>query len=260
MTKLEKLCTKCGTLKLLADFYKRKETKSGYRSHCKNCVDEHAGKIRDIKRGHNKKGCIHFSNEDKMKDDELSTWYMAGLLAADGNINNKNGVSLTLHPQDLETIEFFKKYFEYTGDIKLYKNKYPYCILNKVPKLVNTLNERFNITKRKSLTLKPPKNIPTVEHSLAYIIGYIDGDGCIYVKDKFKQIQILGTKEILDFILNTFSNYCDIQIQPRKSSSKNVFQINLSGNLTSDKCKYYQLIKKLNFKGHSNGSKTSQDN
>ena len=32
-----KKCTNCGEIKLIRDFHKRKDSKDGYRSHCKKC-------------------------------------------------------------------------------------------------------------------------------------------------------------------------------------------------------------------------------
>lgn len=36
---MKKVCTKCGVEKNARDFHKRKDTKSGLRSHCKDCVN-----------------------------------------------------------------------------------------------------------------------------------------------------------------------------------------------------------------------------
>ena len=35
-----KVCSKCKEEKNICDFYKRKETKNGYRSDCKKCFNE----------------------------------------------------------------------------------------------------------------------------------------------------------------------------------------------------------------------------
>jgi hypothetical protein len=243
----DKICSKCKINKSVLEFYKRNDTKCGFRSHCKSCVSTRETEKRDRQRGSKRKNCKYSFNEDRLLQDDLLTWYIAGLLAADGHIHEKKqSVSLTLKMEDIETIKIFKEYFEYDGVVSMYQNKYPYVRINGSKKTVSILNDKFNITPKKSLTLLPPCNIPSSEHALAYIIGYIDGDGCIYTTPKITQLQILGTEDLLNFILGVFSEYCNVSnLRPRKSSSENVLQICFSGNLTNNKCKYYNILKKM---------------
>jgi len=236
-------CSKCQAEKPKEEFYIRNNTKRGYSSHCKICKKEYSDKISKIKRGNRDIGCRYSKNEQKIDEDSLLSWYIAGLLAADGFVY-KNRVGIILHEKDIETIEIVKNFFEYSGPIATYNKIYKSLVINKCPHLIKQLNEKFNITKKKSLTLSPPQKIPSLEHALSFIVGYIDGDGCIYCSDKIKQLHILGTSQMLDFIIKTFSSICNISISPRKSSSKSleVKQICLSANING---KYGKLLKIL---------------
>ncbi|MBD2076247.1 hypothetical protein H6F86_20670 [Phormidium sp. FACHB-592] len=62
------------------------------------------------------------------------------------------------------------------------------------------LEKHWNITPRKSLTLQPPNNL-NPEHSLAYVKGFFDGDGCAHLrKNGILTLCFYGTFESLDWI------------------------------------------------------------
>lgn len=114
----------------------------------------------------------------------LISSYYAGLLAADGNVyyHKDNGcqVVLGLHEDDGLHVSKFADTLGYTGNLKTYKNGKHNIVrlsLCKAKELARDLEANFNITPNKSLSLQPPKLAH--ELSLAYLIGYIDGDGCI---------------------------------------------------------------------------------
>lgn len=117
----------------------------------------------------------------------------AGFIAADGciyeyNDNNKR-LKIELSLKDIEYLESFKKDIEYSGPILRYK--YPYTYKNNTIyyhkchlhisdiNIVNDLAKNFGIFKKKSFNIKPP-NL-TGNYKLAFIIGLLDGDGCIRI-------------------------------------------------------------------------------
>lgn len=113
-----------------------------------------------------------------------------------------------------------------------------------MPLILETLKDKFNIIERKTSILKPPKNIPSVNHALSYIIGYIDGDGCISKSKTNQMITIVGTYDILNFIKKVFSCYCDMVAPIRSIKNTNkVFVLSFAGNLREGK--YTFLTKKL---------------
>lgn len=238
-----KTCSKCLLKKENSEFSPANDKKDGLSSHCKSCRNKTASQKLEIKRAGKRPYSTYYINQDKINDDSFKMWYIAGLWAADGNISKKQRrISITLHPKDLEILEIIKEYFEYNGPINYYKNKYRVLTFSGVSQIIEVLQTKFNLSPNKSLTLEPPPTFPSLEHALSFIVGYIDGDGCIYKSDKSKQLQILGTEKMLKFILNTFNQIVNITLQPRPASSPNIFQINL---YVSENGKYATLIKKL---------------
>lgn len=124
--------------------------------------------------------------------------YFAGLLAADGNIYD-NLVSITLHPRDIRILQSLKESAKSNKPISTYKGLYK-CLAFNSKDMVRDLSDNFNIIPKKSLILEPP-NIKNQQHIANFIRGYIDGDGCFH---KDKQLIILGTKDVLNWIVNQF--------------------------------------------------------
>lgn len=92
--------------------------------------------------------------------------------------------------------------------------------------------KNFNITPRKSLTLLPP-NLSDTNLIDAFICGYIDGDGSIFLyKNNVRNIQdslsisIVGTYEIVLWIKERFSQILGKEfgsIQKNHNSEKNTY-------------------------------------
>jgi hypothetical protein len=241
-----KTCTTCKETKPLESFYKRSKSKNLYTSQCKSCRSILDIGVRKSKRNGKRKGSRYNIDQKAFDNDDLTTWYLVGLLAADGCIDEANNrVRLTLHSRDLKTVNLLKEHFKYDGPLYFRGGgKYVGCEFTGVPDIVNTLVNRFNITQNKTATIKPPENIPTVNHALAYIIGYIDGDGCIASSHGNQIITIIGTCDILQFIKNVFSSYCNIDTTIKKIKNTNmVYKLSFGGNLKTGK--YIYLRNKL---------------
>lgn len=167
---------------------------------------------------------MYTKNELFFQDPNVLNSYWAGFIAADGCIRNK-ALQFKLSKNDIGILERFVIDTDAKNPIKVYveNNKlakdstYKFCYLNiTCGRWVEDLKKYFNITQRKTLTLLPP-TIVQKNHILAFIVGYIDGDGSIVVwKDKCrkdhvrKEISILGTNELLswikDFINSNYAN------------------------------------------------------
>jgi hypothetical protein len=247
-------CNSCKEKKLEFLFYYRNKKQNIRRKTCKNCINLKNKKIRLEKRNPNlRKYSKYTLNEEAFNQETEEVYYYAGLLAADGCLfktsEKSKRLSLTLHEKDITTIENFKNFIKFDGNILFYRKKYPYISITGANKLVNTLEKKFNIVTNKSLIYNPPK-IDNLNLALAFIVGYIDGDGCLYKSKngKFYQIQILGTQKMLDFVCNIFKKIePSFNLKPRKSSSKtdSVKAIAISGNFKSDNYKYKNILKHL---------------
>jgi len=142
----------------------------------------------------------------------LENSYWAGFIAADGNIGNrKDRVQIKLMASDLHHLETFKRCCDSTSPIAdsyTKQKKYAVLEIHGVPQWKEDLKSNFCITPRKSLTLQPPRHL-LPEQSLAFITGYVDGDGCIFTEKPATGhlrlgIQVTGTCEMLCWIKNWF--------------------------------------------------------
>jgi hypothetical protein len=247
-------CNKCQIQKKDFLFYYRNKKQNKRRKVCKKCMNLKSKKIRLEKRDPTlRKYSKYRLDETIFLNDNEEVYYYAGLLAADGclfKVSKKSKrISLTLHERDISTLRNFKNFLKYDGNILFYRKIYPYISITGAKKLTSILEKKFNIVENKSLIYNPP-NINKLNLALAFIIGYIDGDGCIY-KPKTNnsyQLHILGTQKMLDFICNTFKIIePSFNLKPRQSCSKNnlVKTLALCGNFKSDKYKYKNILKAL---------------
>lgn len=173
----------------------------------------------------------------------INNSYWAGFIAADGYISIINSdnmfLSLMLSTKDLKHIELLNNCISPDKPIVFAKsNGFDVCSVKYQSKnIVRDLTNNFNITERKSLTLEPP-NIIDTNLIDSFIIGYIDGDGCIMLKDKYTQIQIVGTKEMLLWIKN---RCCVILDKKRGSISKknNHYVLTYASKSAKDLIRYF---------------------
>ena len=75
--------------------------------------------------------------------------------------------------------------------------------------MIDDLWRNYAIGPRKSLTFTAPRHLD-FENALAFIIGYIDGDGCIRHRQgegnwrNYVALKILGTQDLLNWIADVF--------------------------------------------------------
>lgn len=165
--------------------------------------------------------------------------YWAGFIAADGNLsikkNNSHVLRIKLSPKDLSHLLLFKETIKYDGTLYVDKSSfftdigYPTITICAAQKYFKDLKENFNIVPNKTLTLEPP-NLKSLENKLAFIVGYIDGDGCVYKDGKYIGIHVLGTKEVLEWMKDIF----DLISIPSKRNPKvrkrnNIFEYKIVG-------------------------------
>jgi hypothetical protein len=149
--------------------------------------------------------------------------YWAGFIAADGNIKQpKYGqkiLTLTIAERDQNHLKKFRKFIQSNKPIYKYKNG-AYSFEVSSNKICEDLLKNFSVDAKKTLTLKFP-NLK-LQHRLAFIIGYIDGDGCLYIDKKTNRLSlsIVGTQDVLRSIEITFNRILGITTK-RTLYSKN---------------------------------------
>jgi hypothetical protein len=159
--------------------------------------------------------------------------YWAGFIAADGNITEDNSVRIAVDGKDRVIIERLKEEIEYTGEIRDYKYHREkegfYSRIEIFDKdIVIDLESNWNITPRKSKTLLPP-NIHEEMNIMAFIIGYIDGDGSIGKGNRI-QIQIYGTASVLEWIKENLILFCGCKFKNNIYKTKGIYTLKFIGD------------------------------
>lgn len=192
----------------------------------------------------------------------INNTYWAGFWAADGCVSQDYCEILTLSNKDREHLEKLRNDIKLSKEIREFSREdknaiREYCSLTVYSKQwKQDLNKNYNITPKKTLTLQPP-NL-TDNHLIdAFIVGYIDGDGSIGLDKNNKiYLQIVGTKKVLEWMKNRFSEIVSFHNKNMTSGcivpTKNVFTFRISHDPALILLKYlksinvYKMIRKWN--------------
>lgn len=149
--------------------------------------------------------------------------YWAGFIGADGAVVGKEGnqaLSFSLSPIDAEYLALFTKAAGAGHPIRLLdRAKYNMadCIYLSIKnrRWIAALLKNFNLTPRKTFTLKPPPL--TGDLAMHYIRGFFDGDG--HFDPKQRTVEIAGgSKPLLEWIAATWKVQTGLyEINGRKS-------------------------------------------
>ena len=162
----------------------------------------------------------HFRQSIYSKNDAFFTIpnilnsFVAGFIAADGCLRERiftrksHELIISLSIKDLDYLVQIKNLLEYTGAGPQISNNKCHLRINSATQYYHDLYNHFNITPNKSLTMSPSRNL-SWNNKLAFIVGLIDGDGCIFRnKRNCLIVEITGSyetciwvKEVWDQIL-----------------------------------------------------------
>lgn len=178
--------------------------------------------------------------------------YWAGFIAADGCIiksksdNSQRQLCIQLQENDLPHLEQFKKDIDFDGKIGVYETTYTYkgisqdkrfCSLKLTSDIIcDSLENNFKITPSKSLTLEPPVELDK-DNSLAFIKGYIDGDGWVQKKTSKQwksHISMVGTLEVLLWIQSVVEVSINEKLSEKcigkRPGESNSYSLTITGN------------------------------
>jgi hypothetical protein len=212
-----------------------------YFNYCKNwkCLDCH--------NRNNKWGQKYTVNDVFFENPNIFNSYYAGLLAADGNIvknNNIVRIGLKQENSEIDLLEKFKNDCEYTGKFYYNNNNIQLLVTSKQWQI--DLWDNFNIGPAKSLTICPPNLMDN--NAIAFIIGYLDGDGSIYFKKRNRSeiniqfnINFEGTLKMLEWIQTIIKNKFNINpVTIRRIA--NIYSMDWTG---SEAIKLYLKLKQF---------------
>lgn len=178
-----------------------------------------------------------------LKDDSEKKFYILGLLAADGYINEKTGrVELALKKSDGNFLEHIKNQICPQKTLK-YKEKQQAFRFQFDSKDITENITKYFIVNNKSKNIIFPTAIPN-EYIKPFIRGYIDGDGNIGASPLYKiingkktissvavRLRILGTKDFLLGLTNALRilEILNYNVKPQKKGIENVYYISYVG-------------------------------
>lgn len=151
-------------------------------------------------------------DENFFSEPNLENSYWAGFIAADGCVyhgGGKHKLSIALKSTDEEHLKSLQSIigagtlhrgWSYSKERDKVYHNVRYVLYSKT--ICSDLKRVFNVTERKSLTLEPPIGLKAV-NALAFVAGYIDGDGS-YTKSGTRPIlKIAGTRSMLEWIVRS---------------------------------------------------------
>lgn len=166
-------------------------------------------------------GCLTYYKKIKTNTDMYSFQFLLGL-------------------KDLKQVEKFKQDTQSENEISLLKSKLDirFCkITVSCCQWGLDLQKNFNITPRKTFTLQPP-NLTNESLIFSFIIGAVDGDGCIRLNSKrLPVVYLTGAsynfiKWVFDILLKYFPRSLTgtvPKIYTRKGENSPKYDISLSG-------------------------------
>lgn len=135
------------------------------------------------------------SNLSVLLEDTPETLYWMGFLFADGSINEYKRLSLVLAIKDKDHLLNFKKFCEIPNHLYIKDKKKIISIGVKAQDkfTVEKLCNKYDLKSNK--TIHPPDYIPkNVDLFLAFIVGFIDGDGCIKKQSGKRKDSLIAIK------------------------------------------------------------------
>lgn len=116
------------------------------------------------------------SEPSVLLEDSHLAYYWLGFILADGHINGKYRLTITLAVKDADHIKRFSNFVKCKNIKPQSKGRISVSLQDKC--YIKQFKEKFDIHQRK--TYNPPKfDIADDNLFLSMLIGYIDGDGCI---------------------------------------------------------------------------------
>lgn len=199
-------CDCCGTQRHVKKY---DLTKWGGYTICRSCRGREIGYSGKLRRKTIRK--TYTKDEQFFSTPTLLNSYWAGFIAADGCLHKgkrkRHILRFGLSAKDRSILERFVEDTKYTGLLteRIYDGHDRVRLaVNSAKQWFEHLEKNFSITgDNKSESLLPPKL--STDLALRYIVGIIDGDGCVYINPSDATVlKIVGTHHLLSWIKGIF--------------------------------------------------------
>jgi hypothetical protein len=236
-----KTCARCGASKPPRDFYVNRSWADGRHPYCKSCLlayqSESRRKRLDAANPDRRRWSRPYVRHDYFaKVDDPVQAYIAGLLAADGNVlERQRRVTLELSSRDRELVCFVQK--EVAPGFPVRERVRSNGVATTVFAITSTQLcgdlARLGITPRKSLTLRWPENLDKASMQL-FLLGYFDGDGFITQSRSGRYVYprwgLLGTEPFLSCAMQLISSEAGVSPRRvRRRAKQNVHALHITG-------------------------------
>jgi hypothetical protein len=169
-------------------------------------------------------------NDDFFKRPDLLNSYWAGFIAADGALSSgRNNVRIGINKKDVEHLVALKYQSLFEGPIREYEDIVVLEVYSKPWR--QDLARNFFVTPQKTHTLVPPSHL-SYTCTIAYIAGYIDGDGWRTKSRNTPAIGFQGNENVVRWItgfLNTYFPATRKNTVPAKRADAKCWQSTIYG-------------------------------
>jgi hypothetical protein len=235
-----KTCARCGEAKDVADFYVNRRWADGRHPYCKRCLLDYQRRRRrerlDRINPNRRRWSADFVRHDYFACiDEPIRAYVAGLLAADGNVlSRQKRVSLELARRDQDLVHLVRDEvapgFPVRGRVR--PNGVSTAIFAVTSRQLCLDLAVLGITPRKSTTLTWPEGLTTSTRRF-FLLGYFDGDGFITQRNGryvYPRWALLGTQVFLDAAMRFISDETGVRRRRiRRAGQRNVHHVHITG-------------------------------
>ena len=183
---------------------------------------------------------IYHKKHDFFTKPNKTNSYWAGFIAADGNVGRKNNtLTITLSAKDKEHLSKFSSLVSVNYKPRIFRREHNFKAGDFVsfnlssPQWKSDLSQNFGIEPAKTLNIGFPNTLN--DRCLkAFICGYIDGDGCVYVDKARKnriQLSTCGTLEMLSRMKEFFETEGKVKFTGEQIySTKGIYTFMACGN------------------------------